>query len=87
MDADDEMCVFGYEKSSFRTFITYTCIIITLGIGRLILHWWRHLLLYATHKPCTLEEATQILVVEKFEGKHSIFYVKKVFMLSEETLK
>lgn len=81
------MSVFGYQKSRFRTVITYTCIFITLGIARLVLHWWRHLLLYATHKPCTLEEATKILAVEKFEGKHSIYYVKEVFVLTEESVK
>ena len=85
-DQEDEMFVYGYRKSSFRTFVCYLCVGLTLGILRLVLHWWSHWLLYATHRPCSLEEADKVLVKEKFQGKHAIYYVKAVTTLTAESI-
>lgn len=86
-DQEDEMFVYGYKKSRIRTFICYVCVILTLGILRLVMHWWSHWLLYATHSPCSLEEADKVLVMEKFQGKHSIFYVKAVMILTSDSIR
>jgi P5-type ATPase cation transporter len=86
-DQEDEMFVYGYKKSTIRSFFCYLCIGLTLGLLRLILHWWSHWLLLATHKPCTLNEAEKVLVKEKFQGKHSIYYVKCVTTLSSDSLR
>lgn len=85
-DQEDEMFVYGYKKSAFRTFVCYTCVVLTLGILRLVMHWWSHWLLLATHKQCSLEEAEKVLVKEKFQGKHSIFYVKAVKTLTSDSI-
>lgn len=86
-DQDDEMFVYGYKKSSFRTFFCYVCFGLTLGILRLVMHWWSHWLLYATHKECKLEDAEKVLVKEEFQGKHSIFYVKVVTTLTSDSIR
>lgn len=85
-DQEDEMFVYGYKKSALRTFVCYTCVVLTLGILRLVMHWWSHWLLLATHKKCSLEEAEKVLVEEKFQGKHSIFYVKLVKTLTSDSI-
>lgn len=86
-DQEDEMFVYGYKKSTFRSFICYLFIGLTLGLLRLVLHWWSHWLLLATHKPCSLEEAEKVLVEEKFLGKHTIYYVKTVTTLSSDNIR
>jgi P5-type ATPase cation transporter len=86
-DQEDEMFVYGYKKSTFRTFVCYTCVVLTLGILRLVMHWWSHWLLLATHKKCSLEDAEKVLVKEKFQGKHAIYYVKLVTTLTSESIR
>lgn len=86
-DQEDEMFVYGYKKSKFRTFLCYCCVVLTLGILRLVMHWWSHWLLLATHKKCTLEEAEKVLIKEYFEGKHTIYYVKTVVTLSSDAIR
>lgn len=81
------MSVYGYKKSSLRTFLCYTGVALTLGILRLVMHWWSHWLLLATHKPCSLEDAEKVLVEEKFQGKHSIYYVKTVVTLTSDSIR
>lgn len=81
------MFVYGYKKSKLRTFICYLCVGLTLGILRLVMHWWNHWLLLATHKPCSLEEAEKVLLKEKFQGKHSIYYVKTVITLTTDSIR
>lgn len=84
---EDEMIVYGYKRSKLKTGICYLFIALTVGLLRLIMHWWSHWLLLATHKACSLEDAEQVLVEEKFEGKHTIYYVKPVVILDSETIK
>lgn len=81
------MFVYGYRKSTFRSFICYLCIGLTLGLLRLVMHWWSHWLLLATHKPCSLEQAEKVLVKEQFQGKHAIYYVKKVTTLTADSIR
>lgn len=86
-EQEDEMSVYGYKKSSFRSFLCYAGVVLTLGILRLVMHWWSHWLLLATHKPCSLEDAEKVLVEEKFQGKHSIYYVKTVVTLTSNSIR
>lgn len=84
---EDEMVVYGYKRSKLKTAVCYLFIALTVGLLRLVMHWWSHWLLLATHKACSLEDAEQVLVEEKFEGKHTIYYVKSVVNLNSETIK
>uniref|UniRef100_A0A1A9X495 Cation-transporting ATPase n=1 Tax=Glossina brevipalpis TaxID=37001 RepID=A0A1A9X495_9MUSC len=75
---DDEMHITGYRRSRSRTFLCWLCICLTGGLLRLIMHWWRHWYLIATHVVCALEEADEVLVEEDYKGKHKIYYVKPI---------
>lgn len=50
------------------------------------MHWWTHWYLIATHKKCPLDQAERILVQEHYQGKHTIYYVKRVFELNQEAM-
>ncbi|XP_046811083.1 polyamine-transporting ATPase 13A3 isoform X2 [Lucilia cuprina] len=84
---DDEMNITGYRRSNLRTFLCWLCICLTGGLLRLILHWWRHWYLMATHEICPLEDAEKVLVQEDYKGKHKIYYVKQIQTLDFNTLR
>lgn len=67
-----------------RTVIIWFLIVITGGFLRLIFHWVPHLMLLATHTKCSLEEAETVLLIEKFQGKHTSYYVKKLKSLTAQ---
>ncbi|XP_033230085.1 probable cation-transporting ATPase 13A3 isoform X2 [Belonocnema kinseyi] len=75
---EDQMEIYGYKQNAIRTATTWFLIVITGGLLRLIFHWVPHLMLLATHSKCPLEEADTVLLVEKFQGKHTSYYVKKL---------
>lgn len=84
---DDELIITGYCRSSLRTIFCWLCFILTFGLLRLIMHWWRHWLLLATHQKCSLEYAEKILITENYENKHIVYYVKDVITLNSDTIK
>ncbi|KYN32967.1 putative cation-transporting ATPase 13A3 [Trachymyrmex septentrionalis] len=75
---EDQMEIYGYRRNRAWTYIIWFLIIITGGLLRLIFHWVPHLMLQATHIKCSLEEAETVLLIEKFQGKHTSYYVKKL---------
>lgn len=84
---EDQMFITGYEKSSVKSFFCYFGFFLTLGIMRLVMHWWQHWLLLATHRKCSLEVAQKVLVHERYQGKHDAFYVKNVINMDSESIK
>ncbi|KAK9506093.1 hypothetical protein O3M35_008091 [Rhynocoris fuscipes] len=75
---DDQMEIQGYIKDKFRNCITWLFIILTVGSLRLVFHWWPHWMLYATHRPTSLEKADKVLVIERYQQKHKCYHVKNV---------
>ncbi|XP_017072484.1 probable cation-transporting ATPase 13A3 isoform X2 [Drosophila eugracilis] len=84
---EDQMKVSGYRRCHIRTILCWACIFLTGGLLRLVLHWWRHLYLYATCTPCSLEEAEHVLITEDYQGKHKLYHVKKIQVLTVNDLK
>ncbi|XP_055531150.1 polyamine-transporting ATPase 13A3 [Wyeomyia smithii] len=84
---EDQMFVTGYEKSPLRMFFCYIGYFLTFGILRLVMHWWQHWLLLATHRKCSLEVAQKVLVHERYQGKHDAYYVKSVVTLNADAIK
>lgn len=76
------MEIYGYTRNRVWTVIIWFLIIITGGLLRLIFHWVPHLMLQATHSKCSLEEAETVLLIERFQGKHTSYYVKKLKVLT-----
>lgn len=75
---------YRYRRNHLWTAITWTLIVCTAGLLRLIFHWVPRFMLLATHSKCSLEEAETVLLVEKFQGKHTSYYVKKLASVSAE---
>ncbi|XP_034233916.1 probable cation-transporting ATPase 13A3 [Thrips palmi] len=75
---EDEIEVYGYTRCWLRTSLTWAFVILTLGLLRLLLHWYPHWLLQATHRPCTLDKAEKLLVVDCYQNKHKSFFVKNI---------
>lgn len=86
-DEEDAMKITGYRRSKARTYLCWLCICLTAGLLRLVLHWWRHWLLIATHSPCPLAEADRVLIQEDYQGKHKVYYIKDVVTLSLDEIK
>lgn len=55
--------IYGFEKSLSRTVLTCISYVLSIGWLRLLFHWYPRLHLYATHRKCTLNRATRILVI------------------------
>lgn len=80
------MLLSGYRRSVGRTVVTWTLFVLSAGLLRLFMHWWKHWLLLATHTPCSLDTAEKLLITERYEGKHTVYYVKDVVTLNADTL-
>ncbi|XP_003695012.1 probable cation-transporting ATPase 13A3 isoform X1 [Apis florea] len=83
---EDQMEIYGYKRNKIFTVITWFLIIITGGLLRLVFHWIPHLMLLATHSKCQLETADTVLLVERFQGKHTSYHVKKLKTLAAEDI-
>ncbi|XP_032597910.1 polyamine-transporting ATPase 13A2 isoform X2 [Drosophila grimshawi] len=83
----DQMKISGYRLSHLRSILCWICIILTGGLLRLVLHWWRHWYLLATCESCSLHEAQQVLIEEDYQGNHKLYHVKPVSLLDVEQLK
>nr|XP_050858896.1 polyamine-transporting ATPase 13A3 isoform X2 [Vespula vulgaris] len=79
---EDQMEIYGYKRNHVLTVITWFFIFVTGGLLRLVFHWVPRLMLQATHSKCPLDEADTVLLVEKFQGKHTSYYVKKLRTLA-----
>ncbi|EFN68541.1 Probable cation-transporting ATPase 13A3 [Camponotus floridanus] len=79
---EDQMEIYGYKRNRVWTIIVWFLIIITGGLLRLVFHWVPHLMLQITHFKCPLEEAETVLLIERFQGKHTSYYVKKLRILT-----
>ncbi|XP_034474595.1 probable cation-transporting ATPase W08D2.5 isoform X2 [Drosophila innubila] len=86
-DQQDQMKISGYRRSNVRFLLCWICICLTGGLLRLVLHWWRHWYLLATCQPCSLQEAQQVLVEEDYQGKHKVYHVKPVHLITKDQLK
>ncbi|XP_022217450.2 probable cation-transporting ATPase 13A3 isoform X1 [Drosophila obscura] len=86
-DQEDQMNLSGYRRCYVRSVLCWVCIVLTGGLLRLVLHWWRHWYLFATCHQCPLDEADQVLIVEDYQGKHKLYHVKSVRVLNINHLK
>ncbi|KAF5281780.1 hypothetical protein FQR65_LT14527 [Abscondita terminalis] len=84
---DDQMEICGYRKSKVKLAMTYFFIVLTFGLLRLLFHWIPHWLLKATCVPCPVTEAEQVLVTELYNGKHKIYHVKPLRVLTPESVR
>ncbi|KAF5303296.1 hypothetical protein FQA39_LY10035 [Lamprigera yunnana] len=86
-DKDDQMDICGYKLSKIRMIVTYFFVILTCGLLRLLFHWIPHWLLKATCVPCPITEAEQVLITELYNGKHEMYHVKSLKVLTPESVR
>jgi len=75
---DDQMEIHGYGRSILGSILTWSFIVLTAGILRVIFHWFPEWLLKCTYTPCSLETADKVLIVEIFQKKYRRIYVRRV---------
>ncbi|CAK9816814.1 Polyamine-transporting ATPase 13A3 [Anthophora quadrimaculata] len=85
-DQDEDMCVYGFEKSKLKSILTRISYILTIGWVRLFFHWYPQLHLYATHKRCSLNQATKLLITDNYQGKYKSYFVKDVKTISVKNI-
>ncbi|CAK9801945.1 Polyamine-transporting ATPase 13A3 [Anthophora plagiata] len=85
-DQDEDMCVYGFEKSKLKSILTRISYILTIGWVRLFFHWYPQLHLYATHKKCSLNQATKLLITDNYQGKYKSYFVKDVKTISVKNI-
>ncbi|XP_025263819.1 probable cation-transporting ATPase 13A3 isoform X2 [Camponotus floridanus] len=85
-DQNEYLYIYGFEKSLLKTIITYVLYILSIGWIRLLFHWYPRLHLYATHRKCTLNRATKILVIDDYQGEYKSYFVRDVKKISTKDL-
>lgn len=55
--------IYGYAPNLAKIILTWTLIVLTGGILRLLFHWKPHWMLLCTHNLCTLENAKKVLLI------------------------
>ncbi|KAL0122239.1 hypothetical protein PUN28_007172 [Cardiocondyla obscurior] len=78
---NEHLLIHGFEKSSVRTTLTYASYILSVGLIRLLFHWYPRLHLHATHRECALNRATKILAIDDYQGYES-YFVQDVWKIS-----
>ncbi|KAJ9592422.1 hypothetical protein L9F63_015838, partial [Diploptera punctata] len=81
---EEDQMLYGYVRSQVRTIVTWTFIFLTVGLLRLVFHWYPQWFLYATHTECPISSATTLLVVDNYQGKHTTYFVKLVKIISAQ---
>ncbi|XP_063927285.1 polyamine-transporting ATPase 13A3-like isoform X2 [Zophobas morio] len=83
---DDEMEICCFRTSRLKIVFTYLVTVLTGGALRLIFHWIPHWYVFATCNACGVGDAEKVLVKEIFGGKHTIYHVKDLKVLTPESV-
>ncbi|KAI5754967.1 hypothetical protein M8J77_013022 [Diaphorina citri] len=79
---EDEMEIFGYRKCTGYCIVTWVLYLLTLGILRLVFHWYPHWQLYFTHQRCALSQSEKVLIVDTYEKLFKSYFIKTVNTIS-----
>ncbi|XP_046445093.1 polyamine-transporting ATPase 13A3-like isoform X2 [Daphnia pulex] len=79
---EDQMELYGYRRSLFRTILTWLFIVKTVGILRMVFHWFPEWFLNCTHTRCSLEVAEKILIVEIYQKKYRRVHIRSITCMS-----
>ncbi|CAG2100693.1 unnamed protein product [Medioppia subpectinata] len=82
-EEEDQMEIYGYRPHFVHTLLTWTAILMTCGLLRLLFHWKPHWMLTCTHVKCPLDCAKKVLLVDQFLQK----YTEIIEHLSSNSLK
>ncbi|XP_052213328.1 polyamine-transporting ATPase 13A3-like isoform X2 [Dreissena polymorpha] len=77
---EDQMEVEGYVVSPVWRGMVYVGVVLTVGLLQLLFHWLPHWLLRATHRKCSLAEATTLLLRDQYEQ----WFVVKIHTITKD---
>lgn len=83
---EDEMEIYGYKECIVYKIIMWTFVVLSLGVLRLVFHWWPQWMLYISHKRCPLEVADKVLIVDNYEKRFKSLFIRKVKYISTKSL-
>ncbi|XP_030760094.1 probable cation-transporting ATPase 13A3 isoform X2 [Sitophilus oryzae] len=83
---DDQMEIQGFVFSRLKNNICWFFYILTIGILRLIFHWYPVWHLKSTHNPSDLRRAEKVLITDNYTGKLKTHFVKSVNTISSNNL-
>lgn len=75
---DEDLVIYGYRKNTCKSLVTCICYIFTLGLLRLVFHWFPSWRLVSTHSKCDLEIAEKVLVVVSFLKLLELFISRRL---------
>ncbi|KAJ8954194.1 hypothetical protein NQ318_005789 [Aromia moschata] len=81
---DDQMEIQGFVRNKIKTCTVRTFYVLTLGILRLVFHWYPHWEIKATHSRCSLRDAEKVLIIDTYK-KFRSYFVKEIKILSTNT--
>ncbi|XP_048518781.1 probable cation-transporting ATPase 13A5, partial [Dendroctonus ponderosae] len=79
---DDQMEIQGFTFSELRARLCLIFHVATLGILRLIFHWYPIVHLKSTHRRCSLSVAQKALITDDYNGKTRTHFVKRILTLT-----
>ncbi|KAK6965762.1 cation-transporting ATPase 13A3 [Biomphalaria glabrata] len=77
---EDEMEISAYKLKRIKLYATFVGYVLTCGILRLVFYWLPHWMLKATHSPCPLVKAEQIMLKDAY----NMYYVVTVKTMTRE---
>lgn len=66
-----ELTMYGYKGSKLRSLLYYFVLVMTAGFMALVFHWNPHWALVVRRRRCPLDEATFMLIVERYKATES----------------
>lgn len=66
-NTDNPLTIKGFMTSKLRSALTWTVVVLSLGLLRLYFFWKPSLMLKCTHKRCSLAKATRFLIIDKYK--------------------
>ncbi|XP_054266144.1 polyamine-transporting ATPase 13A3-like isoform X1 [Macrosteles quadrilineatus] len=79
---EDEMEIYGYCLSRIHNTVMWMFIFLSLGLLRLVFHWWPEWMLFLSHKRCPLAQAEKVLVLDRYEKRFTSLFIKDVKRMS-----
>ncbi|KAF5284129.1 hypothetical protein FQR65_LT00129 [Abscondita terminalis] len=74
----DDLEFHGYKLNIVKTVATYFFYLTSVGLLRLLFHWYPTWRLYATHSKCNLKIAEKLLIVDHYQGLFKSYFVEEV---------
>ncbi|CAG9772733.1 unnamed protein product [Ceutorhynchus assimilis] len=83
---EDQMEIQGFVFSKLKSSMCTVFYLTTLGILRLVFHWYPVWHLKATHRRTDLKNAEKVLIADNYHGKATSHFVRNIITLNSDSL-